>query len=539
MWSDENDDSFKEYIKTVYGEYPRNISFKYQFDYLYSRSDIEFMWQNPYRLTTNTDMRFGTYHMYLDLHSSEHLFAFRDRRKKIVPGEDYEWIEVTRGRTDCLVYPYIPSDVDAEKKKTFLSGYFEGFSRGWPVVTTGEGFGTRKPKPYGCWFYIGRGTGMFINLGKTLVSMSRSQANEILGLTGQSDFYDFDICSKVIEKGYDSIQMYNNLPPRDLPELVYCTGRCATDEVRSACPPVELRTGWNATKRCDCNDTYPIMNCNNKITDIMDCFNIKEPQYRSKHTCYFEDFNWVSTFQTDWDGSIAIFILWDRNGIQSLPKLKTVMSIHRQGGWNTIVVASGMELLDHAANHTFILDTMNYVGYDVVPILQKSEHAFLSKSKYAFHMLSLTVPGFLRSTVVKRAGVKIGFISYSLHSMSSDDVDLLAQLVLDEVKCLKRLADIVVLLSASKVFVDSYISKKVGKYVDMIIGGNGQEALSCNDNWHTSNENVIVHSRRDGSYITKISIDVVSRSTYAFKSDILDTSDIKEDNDVKRIITKK
>ena len=87
----------------------------------------------------------------------------------------------------------------------------------------------------------------------------------------------------------------------------------------------------------------------------------------------------------------------------------------------------------------------------------------------------------------------------------------MVQLVLDEAICLKRSADIIVLLSASDVIVDNYIIKKVGKFVDMIVGGNAQEHLSCNGKFHTNNDNAVIHAKRDGSYLIKISIDVVDR----------------------------
>lgn len=139
------------------------------------------------------------------------------------------------------------------------------------------------------------------------MAMSKDEASEILGMKP----YDaFMICRKVIEKGYDSIQIYNNEPPYKQEEFIYCTGKCATEPVASACPPLELKTGWNATKDCVCNDTFPIINCNNKITDTADCYDIQELEYRPKQTCYFEDFNWINNFETDWDGSIAIFFSW-------------------------------------------------------------------------------------------------------------------------------------------------------------------------------------------------------------------------------------
>ena len=49
----------------------------------------------------------------------------------------------------------------------------------------------------------------------------------------------------------------------------------ALENMSSACPPLELKTGWNATKDCVCNDTFPTINCNSKITDTADCYGIQ------------------------------------------------------------------------------------------------------------------------------------------------------------------------------------------------------------------------------------------------------------------------
>jgi hypothetical protein len=50
-------------------------------------------------------------------------------------------------------------------------------------------------------------------------------------------------------------------------------------------------------------------------------------------------------------------------------------------------------------------------------------------------MLSLTLPGLLRSTVVKKAGVKIGFISYTFYKMNIDKIDDMVQIIIDEALC--------------------------------------------------------------------------------------------------------
>ena len=45
-----------------------------------------------------------------------------------------------------------------------------------------------------------------------------------------------------------------------------------------------------------------------------------------------------------------------------------------------------------------------------------------NKDEFKFHMLSLTIPDFIRSVIIRRDCVKIGFISYSLNDMNIDDL---------------------------------------------------------------------------------------------------------------------
>jgi hypothetical protein len=67
---------------------------------------------------------------------------------------------------------------------------------------------------------------------------------------------------------------------------------------------------------------------------------------------------------------------------------------------------------------------MDILGFDIVPILRNSEYEEMIKNKdeFKFHMLSLTIPDFIRSVIIRRDCVKIGFISYSLNDMNIDDL---------------------------------------------------------------------------------------------------------------------
>ena len=520
LWDDHDiQDSFNEYIHIVYGEDPP-IAFK-NLDAIYRRSDISFRFNNYFKLQN----------WLLDPHLHQHIITFDNKAYYEQKGHyDYEWVEVTRGSTSCHINYYEdPVGIETEEKKKLEDSYSEGFSKGFPRDVN---FSTRTPQPYGCWFYMLSGTGIYVNIGKSLVAHKRSNALQMLGLPCPDPPHcyfgpdDFNICIKVIEKGYDSMQIFES-HDRNVHELVYCTGNCATQSVNTSCPPLELRTGWNGTKKCSCSENYPILNCNNKITDVTDCHKIQTEKYRIKQTCYFEDFNWMNEFSTSWDGSIAIFLIWDRHGVvETFPKVKSVLDEFHNGGWSTILVHSGDFTASRVLNlnYSYILKSIDDLGFDIVPILRKSERSLYleRKSQSRVGMLSLTLPGLLRSTVVKKAGVKIGFISYTFYKMNIDKIDDMVQIIIDEALCLKRLSDIIVLISSSEIYVDTYIFQKVNKFVDIILGGNSDENKSCDNKWHTNNDSVIIHCSRDSSFLTMVSIDVIDKRNYGLKSRIID-----------------
>lgn len=83
-------------------------------------------------------------------------------------------------------------------------------------------------------------------------------------------------CALALAQGYDSIQIAQSHTSRT-PELVLCTGGCATAPVAGSCPPAQLRraepvdgnvsiSGEYVPKgfpdrMCECNETLPGLNC--------------------------------------------------------------------------------------------------------------------------------------------------------------------------------------------------------------------------------------------------------------------------------------
>ena len=123
----------------------------------------------------------------------------------------------------------------------------------------------REPAPeaagYGCWFYplvkpFSRGSGVFVNLGRTLAFPSRAVAMRTLKVPGSRD--DEFWAREAARRGYDSIQLQRG--PFGPPEIVITTGECIGEArlpTHTACPlPVPLRTGWDASAPCECSEAY-------------------------------------------------------------------------------------------------------------------------------------------------------------------------------------------------------------------------------------------------------------------------------------------
>ena len=161
----------------------------------------------------------------------------------------------------------------------------------------------------GCWYYAMPGSGIFLDLGRTLVAQNRSHLGELLGLgrlhttslhlhtrppnsknwtdlqreMERNTPYDFeqrvDICRFARPLGYDTVQLIDESctssrfggrrkHPTEMAslEIVSCHAGCVglvTRKPRAdACIPGEpLFTGVAATRPCLCDEAYPLLNC--------------------------------------------------------------------------------------------------------------------------------------------------------------------------------------------------------------------------------------------------------------------------------------
>ena len=240
---------------------------------------------------------------------------------------DDSWTEVLRVSTGCIM--------NGDQPLRYSDGepFTEGKNRGWPG-DAGKAAYSFHPSaashrgrwPYGCWFYLVKGAGVFVNVGRSLRAQTRaSRVNKrqrwaqasvswlpegwfstgsrprpphtrrpssaisppaLAGRTGpvfdhrrrdvhrqlgipceeREDPYctrppgDKLYCHLARQRGFDSIQIaqaHFNFRP----EMIVCHGKCATAAVRTACPPIPLRSHANGRRPCKCDKRSALMNC--------------------------------------------------------------------------------------------------------------------------------------------------------------------------------------------------------------------------------------------------------------------------------------
>lgn len=194
---------------------------------------------------------------------------------------DHTWTEVTRVSTACIMG-------DDGRSLHYPDGelFTEGRSRGWPgdagrdaYAFNPEAASPRSRWPYGCWFYLVRGTGIAVNVGRSLRAFTRRDVHARLGISCADGSYctappgDKLYCHLAVKAGFQSIQIarahFNGRP-----ELIMCAGRCLTAAVGDVCPPLPLHalrssgraadrsgTGPENDRRCRCNHESALLSC--------------------------------------------------------------------------------------------------------------------------------------------------------------------------------------------------------------------------------------------------------------------------------------
>lgn len=132
-----------------------------------------------------------------------------------------------------------------------FSHYPEGLSKGNPVSEVTDDV------PYGCWFIRAPGSGVYVDVGRSLRTNTRQEVNKILDIKMPRDDDDAFWCQKALEKGYDSIQ--TGYSHGKFSEVVICNGLCGTEPLWEACPTIPMFD--KEGEQCDCNNEKRILNC--------------------------------------------------------------------------------------------------------------------------------------------------------------------------------------------------------------------------------------------------------------------------------------
>ena len=139
------------------------------------------------------------------------------------------------------------------------------------VIRVGQGIQSSSSiRPfYGCWFWPLVGSGVWVNVGRTLAIVSPHGA-------GAEARHDQLFANVTVKRGFDSMQVmkgqqnyggskqrYHMLTGPTM-ELILASGQChsAANFERGACVPVPLRAGLHAEQPCECSeDAAPFINC--------------------------------------------------------------------------------------------------------------------------------------------------------------------------------------------------------------------------------------------------------------------------------------
>ena len=119
---------------------------------------------------------------------------------------------------------------------------------------------------------LAQGSGIFINIGKSLkikgdwskdikqsfgmLFKEINKSNGCITYDTSSNCHDKYYCTVALKLGYDSIQTYGNN------EIIICSHNCSVMPIVGTCPPIEMRTSYDASVACTCSNDYPILNCN-------------------------------------------------------------------------------------------------------------------------------------------------------------------------------------------------------------------------------------------------------------------------------------
>lgn len=141
------------------------------------------------------------------------------------------------------------------------------------VIRHSRAEGEGKNWASACWFYVFKGSGVWIHVGKTAVfdgddAFAVQKMKEEFPELQSIEWGDAVYAAYARLKGIDSIQTsYSKDWDGNLPELIYLGGVCQAEAIYTGCVPgLEFRTGLQHNLPCKCSDAIKdgdnqVLNC--------------------------------------------------------------------------------------------------------------------------------------------------------------------------------------------------------------------------------------------------------------------------------------
>lgn len=463
--SDLQDISWEEYIKSVYGT---SVDINpIELDMVYKHGAIEMITSGG---TSSTIKPKRTKNAIQDTYTQNFASSFLH-----LPIQSHGWAEVTRMSGRCL-------------SKAVGQPWVEGLSHGFPFWTS---YDPSKPKvPYGCWFYVSRGSGVFVNVKKTLFIPNRELAPDILRVSNDSiqRENDRDFCWYAMAMGYDSFQMVQRVGGTENIELAICTGRCGTIPLTSSCPPLPLRTGNNASLPCKCDPSRSLINCGGDVSPRDACSFVAPPSSRSKSCALQRDeypprhFNFTIAFTAGLQRFMDHLRQWTA----------TVKHLRKQGPLLFLDVGTFPLSPLSTTNHSpsAFSDALKRLGYNAVAVGRRGRHDLAFLPERIPHP-SINLINFTTSAVVRVSpGVFVGLIGYTVTEVFN--VTRVSRRIIDEALCLRKRVSVVLLLTHGGFPEDDLIARKTKGYVDAVLAGDPLVSSSCDGQWHNLDNDTVV-----------------------------------------------
>lgn len=181
---------------------------------------------------------------------------------------DGRWLEVMR-----IAAPYgVPWSQSSQATKRSENRLEQAETREPREMDRAPGLGWP-----GCWFWVAHGSGIFLNVGRSLRAPSRVAVARSLGLLSESNMSASAAartqqfwCSRARMHGFDTIQVASQVQPAARQgrsgrqaEVLVCSEECTPQHLLcGACAPgVTLRSGVGASRECVCDERLPLLNC--------------------------------------------------------------------------------------------------------------------------------------------------------------------------------------------------------------------------------------------------------------------------------------